>query len=108
MRRTLAEVTLRLLFLVLAGVAFYSPPPAPSASAPAAAPAMTLAMARVAPTPSCAEGMVLVEGDFCDEVREECLNERRSMGRPQGLPRICGADSVHRQRNAHALLHRQV
>jgi formylglycine-generating enzyme len=73
MRRTLTGLSLRLLLLAMAWVAFRpGPPPRP---APAPPDAMPLALA-LTPTAPCAEGMVLVAGDYCDEVVETCLNER--------------------------------
>ncbi|MGH7294199.1 MAG: hypothetical protein ACRELB_04670, partial [Polyangiaceae bacterium] len=74
MRRTLAGLSLRILLLALAWIALRpSPPPRP---APAPPDAMPLALA-LAPTPPCPEGMALVDGDYCDEVEEICLNERK-------------------------------
>lgn len=74
MRRTLAGLALRLLLLALAWIAF-RPAPAPK-PAPAPPEAMPLAIAMAPPPPPCPEGMVLVDGDYCDEVVETCLNER--------------------------------
>ena len=38
---------------------------------------LAIALAPTPPTPPpCAEGMVLVDGDYCDEVEEKCISER--------------------------------
>jgi hypothetical protein len=72
MQRTLAELSLRVLALALAWVVLRpAPPPRPVAPPDA----MPLAMA-LTPAPPCPEGMVLVDGDYCDEVQETCVRER--------------------------------
>ena len=77
MRRTLAGLSLRLLLLPLAWVAFRpTPPPRPEPAPPDAMP-LAIALAPEPPSPSpCPEGMVLVDGDYCDEVEEVCFIER--------------------------------
>jgi hypothetical protein len=76
MRSTLAGLALRVLLLALAWVAFRPTPPPRPAPAPSDAMPLAIAMAPTPPTPPCAEGMVLVDGDYCDDVEEKCLNER--------------------------------
>jgi sulfatase modifying factor 1 len=72
MQSSVGGLSLRILLLALAWVAF-RPAPAPL-SAPF--PALSLDLAVLAPTPPCVEGMVLVDGDYCDEVDETCIRER--------------------------------
>jgi hypothetical protein len=105
MRSTVAGLSLRILLLVLVGVAFHDlPRDARVASASVTAPvppAMTLAIARTPPAPPappCAQGMVLVDGDYCDEVEQTCVDERH---RPRfgcleyARPTVCVGTQKH-------------
>jgi formylglycine-generating enzyme required for sulfatase activity len=94
MIRSTAGLLLRLVVLSIAWVALRAeaePPPAPPS------PAFTLAMA-VPVTPPCPDGMVLVDGDYCDEVVQTCLNERP---RPHvgclqyASPSVCTGTQTH-------------
>jgi len=72
MGRNVAGLSLRFLLLVIAWVSLRgAAEPAP----PPPVPALTLAMG-VPVNPPCPEGMVLVDGDYCDTVAQACLNER--------------------------------
>jgi sulfatase modifying factor 1 len=73
MRRNVTGLSLRFLVLLIAWVALRAAP-AP-ADEPPPPPALTIAMA-VPASPPCADGMVLVDGDYCDAVEQTCLNER--------------------------------
>src|ERR1700722_10284115 len=73
MGRNVTGLSLRLLLLLIAWVVLRAAP-SPTPELPAV-PALTLAMA-VPATPPCADGMALVDGDYCDTVEQVCLNER--------------------------------
>jgi len=95
MGRNITGLSLRLLVLLIAWVALRAAPAPADVTPPA--PAFTLAMA-VPVTPPCAEGMVLVDGDYCDAVEQTCLNERP---RPRvgcleyARPTVCTGTQTH-------------
>ena len=100
MRSTLAGLSLRILLLALAWVAFRPTTPPRPAPAPSDAMPLALAMAPTPPTPPCAEGMVLVDGDYCDDVEEKCINERPKphVGCLEyATPSVCVGKQTHRR-----------
>lgn len=93
----LAEMSLRFAVLGLTWMAFRAEPPPPSS--PEAPEAPPLPEPPSSPTPPpCPDGMILVDGDYCDEVEQTCLEERP---KPRlgclrfGAPTVCTGTQTH-------------
>jgi len=97
MRSTAAELSLRVLIVSLAWLGLRPDPPAPGIAQ--AMPAVSPAPAGDADTtPPCADGMVLVDGDYCDDVEQPCLRDRPKphLGCLEyGAPTVCKGSQKH-------------
>jgi hypothetical protein len=98
MFRRVAELSLRLLLVLLLWVAISSAPSSGEArpTEPPAPMGVTQMMARVV-TPPCPDGMVLVDGDYCPEVEQECIRPGTThKGCDEyAAPTVCTGQQVH-------------
>jgi formylglycine-generating enzyme len=97
MSSTIAELSLRVLIVSVAWLGLRSGPQEPKATGLTSELPSSPADATT-PAPPCPDGMVLVDGDFCDDVEQTCLRERP---RPHlgcleyGAPTVCKGAQKH-------------